>query len=88
MKRVFHKVLFPVLFTVLICLTAGNHAIGQVPSPPPPPNGGPDNGHGMGSNQGPSAPLAGGIGILLTLGVLYSGRKIYQFRSVERKILN
>jgi hypothetical protein len=45
--------------------------------PPPPPNGGSNNGHGLGGNQGPaSAPVGGGMEILIALGMLYAGKKM------------
>lgn len=60
----------------VLFLSISLSSFGQVPPPPPPPNGGPGTGHGLGGNQGaPGAPIGGGIGILLVLGALYSGRK-------------
>ena len=43
--------------------------------PPPPPN---DAGHGAKGNQdGGSAPIGGGLFILLGLGAAYGGKKLY-----------
>ncbi|NOU46799.1 MAG: hypothetical protein HOO86_07030 [Bacteroidales bacterium] len=55
------------LFTGLI-LTA------QIP--PPPPGGGHDLG-GNQPNDGGGAPIDNGLGILLTLGAVYGGKKVY-----------
>jgi hypothetical protein len=64
------------LLGLLLFVSLSLHSFGQVPPPPPPPNGGPGSGHGLGGNQGAAnAPIGGGIGILLALGALYSGRK-------------
>jgi|GEM_PF-858257 len=66
-------------FVVFVLLVFSGNLSGQVP--PPPPNGGPNNGHGLGGNQpaGGSAPIGGGIEILLALGAFYSGKKIYSY---------
>lgn len=55
-----------------IGLLAGTLLYAQAP---PPPSGG----HSQGGNQtsGGSAPIGGGIGILLALGAAYGGKKIY-----------
>ncbi|MDA3943818.1 MAG: hypothetical protein PF694_09815 [Bacteroidetes bacterium] len=46
--------------------------LAQVPPPPP-------SGHGESGNQpGGGAPIGGGLGILLTMGAAYGGRKIYK----------
>ncbi len=44
--------------------------------PPPPPNGGP--GGGGGTPVG--APIDGGVGILLAMGIAYGGKKLYSLR--------
>ena len=55
----------------LVMLSMG--AFAQVP--PPPPGGG----HGSTGNQeGGGAPIGSGIGILLTLGAAYGGKKVYK----------
>jgi hypothetical protein len=61
-------------------------ATGQVP--PPPPNGGPNNGHGLGGNQSASqnAPLDGGLGILMLLGSLYLGKKVYVLKKNSEEL--
>lgn len=59
------------IFCGLIILSIG--AFAQVPPPPP---GGV---HGGTNNQtGGEAPIGSGIGILLTLGAAYGGKKIYK----------
>jgi hypothetical protein len=69
------------LILIFNILSSNNTTVAQVP-PPPPPNGGPSNGHGLGGNQpaGPGAPIGGGLEVLLALGALYSGKKVYTFR--------
>jgi hypothetical protein len=64
-----------------------NTASGQTPPPPPPPNGGPNNGHGLGGNQGPGggAPIGGGLEILIALGALYAGKKVYTFMGAKEE---
>ena len=48
---------------------------------PPPPPGNPGSGGG-----GPvGAPIDGGLGILLVMGVAYGGRKYYQARKPRKK---
>jgi len=60
------------IFTVLFLLLAFN----GYTQPPPPPSGA---GHGASGNQtGGSAPIGGGWLILLGLGVVYSGQKVYR----------
>ena len=76
------------LLTVLILLlfSATNAQLsGQVP-PPPPPNGGPNNGHGLGGNQGPAnAPIGNGFEILIVLGIAFAGKKYLTFSKSEEK---
>jgi hypothetical protein len=66
---------FLIVFTFLVSNV--NIAIGQVP--PPPPGGGSNNGHGLGGNQpaSQSAPIGGGLGVLIILGTLYAGKKAF-----------
>ncbi len=59
--------------------------LGQVPPPPPPPNSGSNNGHGLGGNQGePSAPIGGGLEIMILLGGVYLMRKKYKHKQFIR----
>ena len=65
-----------ILFLLAFCFTI-DFAIAQ---PPPPP------GHGSTANQTPpggGAPIAGGIGILLAMGVVYGTRKFYISKKEE-----
>ncbi len=59
-------------------------AIGFSQGPPPPPTGA---GHGQTGNQnGGSAPIGGGLFILLGLGALYGGKKTYRlFKEKEEE---
>jgi hypothetical protein len=52
---------------------------------PPPPSGG---GHGAGGNEaaGGGAPIGGGLGILLTLGAAYGGKKLYNWNQQNQKL--
>ena len=60
-----------------ICLAA----FAQVP--PPPPGGG----HGATGNQeGGGAPIGSGIGILLSLGTAYGGKKVYNINQKQESI--
>lgn len=73
------KYLVIVLF--LLSSFISNSSFGQTPPPPPPPNGGMNSGHGLGGNQGAqSAPIGGGLEILLLLGAFYAGKKVYKTR--------
>ncbi len=67
-------VLFSLLFSLLLW---SNNANAQ--TVPPPPNGG----HGQNINlpAGGSAPIGGGLFILLGLGIAYGGRKLYQMKT-------
>ena len=58
------------------------HAVADEPldAPPPPPGG-----HGGGGN-GQGAPIDGGMGILLTLGISYGGARLYKrFNTTEKE---
>ncbi len=52
--------------------------------PPPPPLGGATGNSGTG---GPpvGAPIDGGLGILLAMGALYGGKKLYQARKAKNR---
>ena len=52
----------------------------QVPPPPPDENGSSTN---QGAGTGGSAPIGGGIAILLSLGAAWGGRKVYQAYKVR-----
>jgi hypothetical protein len=79
MKRFFGLLQIALLFFVLLSGVMNSSAFGQVP-PPPPPNGGPNNGHGLGGNQGPAgAPIGGGIEIILLMSSFYVVKKSLSF---------
>jgi len=60
----------PFLTALILLLGAGAFAQGGPPEPP---------GHGEVVDQpGGSAPIGGGLAILLSLGAAYGGRKIYK----------
>jgi hypothetical protein len=63
-----------ILFFIITFVFIANNGFTQ--APPPPPTGA---GHGATGNQnGGSAPVGGGMFILLGLGIAYGGRKIYR----------
>ncbi len=66
------KIIITGLF--IFFLTAGIMA----QDPPPPP----DSGHGQTRDQNPGgqAPLGGGLILLLGLGTVYGGKKVYELR--------
>jgi len=51
-------------------------------TPPPPPNGGGTGGPGGGGTP-VGAPIDGGMGILLALGLAYGGKKLYVMRKLK-----
>lgn len=65
------KLIFPLLVALFVSFTMVASADG-----PPPPPGNPATGGGGGDPVG--APIDGGLGILLTLGIAYGGIKIFQ----------
>ena len=52
---------------------------------PPPPTGGLSAG-GNQTTGGGGAPIGGGLGILLTLGAAYGGKKIYNWHHQNQKL--
>jgi len=64
-----------VQFVLVIGFSLSSMALLAQGAPPPPPEG-----HGGSTNQpaGNTAPIGGGLGILLALGAAYGGRKIYK----------
>lgn len=74
------KKLFFQLTLIFSLLLFASIVFAQAPPPPPPE-------HGSGGNQpdGGGAPLTGGIGILLALGAIYGGRKVYKaWKNIEQ----
>ena len=62
--------------TLLLSLSFLMFAANGFSQPPPPPSGA---GHGASGNQnGGSAPIGGGMFILLGLGAAYGGKKLYR----------
>jgi hypothetical protein len=63
------------LATLALLLALPLINLADTPPPPPPGGGGPGGG---GTPVG--APIDGGMGILLALGLAYGGKKLYDFR--------
>jgi hypothetical protein len=64
------------LAIILVLTTAINPHLSAQQSPPDPPGN-----HGQSGNQeagSNSAPIGGGLGILLALGAAYGGKKVYK----------
>jgi len=64
------------LITLLIIIASvtTTNLLAQVPPPPPP-------GHGQTGNQtGGNAPIGGGLFILIGLGAVYGGKKLYDLK--------
>jgi hypothetical protein len=76
MKKLFYQL----ILTLSLIFTAST-ICAQAPPPPPAE-------HGSGGNlpAGGGAPLTGGIGILLALGAVYGGKKVYKFWKDHRQI--
>lgn len=62
-------------FILIITISATNNVYSQ-PSPPPPPA---DHGHET-NQSGGSAPIGGGVFILLGLGIAYGTKRFYDAR--------
>ena len=76
MKKLLKPLLFTTLFFSLMLLAQVTFA-----DPPLPPSE-----HGSTGNQTPAgAPIDGGLGILLALGVGYGAKKLYKSRKTEEK---
>ncbi len=68
-------------FAILALLTLPVFSIADSPAPPPPPGGG-----GPGGGGTPvGAPIDGGLGILLALGLGYGGMKLYKTRKEKEE---
>jgi len=73
------KIIDNILRTFIIVLMVSIAYTMEAP-PPPPPGGASGTGHNSGNSQGGSAPIGGGLFILLGLGAAYGGRKVYNMR--------
>ncbi|MDY0078052.1 MAG: hypothetical protein RBR87_12345 [Bacteroidales bacterium] len=70
------KIIIAALFLLSVSFTTSELYAQGGGAPPPPPGG-----HGETGNQpaeGGSAPIGGGLAILLSLGAAYGGRKVYK----------
>jgi hypothetical protein len=67
--RKFLSVMIIFLFTAVTSVVTAD---------PPPPPGNPGTGGGGGGPVG--APIDGGLGILLAMGAVYGGKKMYKYR--------
>ncbi|MEI7661023.1 MAG: hypothetical protein WCK34_02435 [Bacteroidota bacterium] len=73
------KTLLIMVFLLSGIFTAHLLADNPLDAPPPPPGGG----HGGGGNQ--SAPIDGGLSVLMALGAGYGSFKLYKKRKDEKK---
>ena len=72
------KYIYCSLIALVLCLSVA--VMADPPTPPPDPSSG--GGHG-----GPvGAPIDGGLGILMVMGVAYGGRKFHQARKSKKKL--
>ena len=70
------KIIIITLLVIIASVTTAN-LFAQVLPPPPP-------GHGQTGNQtGGNAPIGGGLFILIGLGAVYGGKKLYDNNSKE-----
>lgn len=75
--RKFLLITFFALFSVI--------AFGQ--NPPPPPGGGTGSGNNGGNQLGGNAHIGGGLIILLTMGLAYGGKRIYNLHNSKKEEL-
>lgn len=79
MKKI--KNIFIIVIIVLVNIALPLSGISQ---PPPPPGGGGTGSHGSGGNTpGGSAPIGGGLFILLGMGAVYAGKKVYDLTKID-----
>ena len=70
------------LFVSVLLAGFFSPAFSDEPAPPLPPSG-----HGFDGNQGPAgAPIDGGLGILIALGIGYGGKRYLQARKTGKEI--
>lgn len=74
MKKIVLKILIVSVFVLM-----GSGLMAQTNPPLPP-------GHGHITDQGGSAPIGGGLFIMLGLGALYAGKKVYDLN--KKKLLD
>lgn len=73
------KYIYSPLIAFFVCLSI---AVIADPGPPPPP---PNPGGGGGGGGPVGAPIDGGLGILLAMGVAYGGQRYFQTRKSKKK---
>ena len=71
------KKIHNLLFVVLLVLTIPFASVAQ---DPPPPDGTPSGG-----STGSNAPIGSGLVVLLSLGAVYGGKKVYQLMKEDEK---
>ncbi len=82
MKRIINNL----LKTFTILLLVGNSYTIMAQPPPPPGEGGGESTRGQANKLGGDAPIGGGVLILLTLGLVYAGKKVYDLRSEMKEV--
>ncbi|MCK9203270.1 MAG: hypothetical protein M0P58_02400 [Bacteroidales bacterium] len=72
---------FAISSLILCAIFITKPSVAEDPITPSPPGE-----HGASGNQAPAgAPIDGGLGILLTLGAAYGGRKLYIYKKEKKK---
>ena len=70
---------------ILISLFALFSIVAFAQNPPPPPGGGSGSQNNSGNELGGNAHLGGGLLILLTLGLAYGGKRLYDLRKEQKE---
>jgi len=70
------------IYLILFCFMAyAPLVLADTPAPPPP-----GGGHGQSGNGPPvGAPIDGGLGILIAMGAIYGGKRLYKAYKVKQK---
>jgi hypothetical protein len=74
-NNIIKKFAIGITFCLLLLNVA---AFGQEPPPPP-------DSHGSNGNQSAGAPVDGGVGLLVGLGLAYGVRKLYRLRKEKQE---
>ena len=81
MKNTIKKVI--VMVFLMVCPLLISSVLSQTEPPLPGENGGSPVGSGMGGPVGGSAPIDGGLSILLAMSAMYGLKKVYKIRKLK-----